>query len=157
MQKGKFGFSVWLYPFISLWLILTGSILGSLVIVGFAAIVEKDEWTTKQCLQVLMLSIYWSFYQTISNLFIRIPLIGSVFSIIDSIIYIVFIVVIIVLGLLKLRKGMDMNLPGKGIINSAYGLVMQPVQQPSTYTAPEQPASAPEEAKDDTTAQPPAQ
>lgn len=140
MQKGKFGFYLWLYPFISLWTILTGSPLGCLLIAGFVIAVEQDEWTIKQCLQALMFSFYWSIYDVAMGYAKQIPVAGFIFSIIDFIVWLVLIILVMVIGLSRLKKGREMGLPGKGIVNRAYGYIQQYIQQPQPqYQAPSQP------------------
>lgn len=145
MQKGKFGFYLWLYPFISLWTILTGSPLGCLLIAGFVIAVEQDEWTIKQCLQALMFSFYWSIYDVAMGYAKQIPVAGFIFSIIDFIVWLVLIILVMVIGLSRLKKGREIGLPGKGTVNRAYGYIQQYIQQPQPqYQQPvQQPFTAP--------------
>lgn len=144
MQKGKFGFSLWFYPFIALWTILTGSPLGCLLIAGFVIAVEQDEWAIKQCLQALMFSFYWSIYNVAMDYAKQIPVAGFIFSIIDFIVWLVLIILVMVIGLSRLKKGREMGLPGKGIVNRAYGYIQQYVRQPQQpYQAPAQPQYQP--------------
>lgn len=123
MPKGKFGFSVWLYPFIALWTVLVGPALASVLILGFVALVEKDEWAIQQCIHVVMFSIYWSVYQVIMGFFTGIPLLGTIISIIDGIVFVIMMILVLFLGLGRLKNGRDIGLPGKGIVMRAYGLM----------------------------------
>ncbi len=129
MQKGKFGFSLWLYPFISLWLMLFNQTLANVLILGFVIAVEKDEWAVKQCAHVLMFSIYWAMYNFIMDMitgwFESVPLIGGVaaapLNILDTVVWIVLVILCFALGLSRLKHGEDIGLPGKNVINRAYG------------------------------------
>lgn len=128
--------SSWFYPFLALWSLLLGSFVTTLLIVGFAIVVERDEWCTKQCLYVVMFQIYWGLLNTIMSFLKSIPLAGFVFSIIDFIIWLVLLILVFAIGLGRLKNGKDSGLPGKGIVDRAYGMVQQYVQQPITPAAP---------------------
>lgn len=143
MAKGKFGFSLWLYPFIAMWTVLVGPSLASVLILGFVLGAEKDEWAVKQCIHVVMFNIYWNVYKTIMGFLSGIPLLGMVLSVIDVIVFIVMLVLILILGLGRLKNGYDIGLPGRGIVNRAYGLMQsvpmyQQVQQQPQYQQPQQ-------------------
>jgi hypothetical protein len=128
MQKGKFGFSLWLYPFIALWTVLLWEPFASIAIMLFVMAVEKNDWAIKQCIHVVMFNIYWSIYLYVIGFLTAIPLIGTVFSVIDFVVWVIMMVLITVLGIMRLRNGQDIGLPGKGIVNRAFGL-MQNFQQ----------------------------
>jgi hypothetical protein len=140
MQKGKFGFALWLYPFIALWTVLLWEPFASIAIMLFVIGVEKDEWAIKQCIHVVMFNIYWSIYLYIMDLLTSLDLIGIVFSIIALVIWIIMMILTLLLGILRLRFGHDILLPGKGIVNRAFGLVQsfqQNYGQPQYGAAPQ--------------------
>jgi hypothetical protein len=159
MQKGKFGFSLWLYPFIALWTVLLWTPFASIVIMLFVMAVEKNDWAIKQCIHVVMFNIYWSIYLYVIDFLVAIPLVGTVFSIIDFVVWVIMMILITILGILRLRNGQEIGLPGKGIVNRAFGLMQnfqqgygqpqygQPAQQYQPYPpqqgAPAQPPYAP--------------
>ena len=138
MQKGKFGFALWLYPYIALWSLFvweTSAMLVCLALALFVIAMEKDEWCIKQCLKTVMFAVYWGVYNIIINALSDIPVAGYVFMIIDFIVTVAVFIVVWILGLSRLTKGMDISIPGKGIVNRAYGMIQQyTVQQP--YTQP---------------------
>lgn len=135
MQKGKLGFSVWLYPFLALWSVLMGNLVSTLLIVGFAIAVEKDEWCTKQCLHAVMFQIYWGVLDVVMSYFTALPLAGYVFAVIDFIIWLILLILVFIVGLGRLKRGEDIGLPGKGIVNRAYGMIQQYIV-PQQYTQP---------------------
>lgn len=150
MQKGKFGFSLWLYPYISLWALFLNMNLVPFLIAGFVIAVEKDEWASKQCLHTIMICVYFGMYRFVMGLFTGIPMLGLVFSVIDMIVNLVFFILVFILGFMKLKNGKSINMFGMGIVNRAFGQMLQYVQMDSpqptpqpTYTAPvmEQPVA----------------
>jgi hypothetical protein len=150
MQKGRFGFSLWFYPFIALWTVLMGPALASFLILGFVMAVEKDEWTIKQCLHVVMFTIYWNVFDTIMSFLSGIPLLGIAISVINFIVFLLTLIMILVMGLGRLKRGQDISLPGMGIVNRAYGLIQTFVPQEyqsQTYEQPrhQQPDYQPEQ------------
>lgn len=147
MQKGKFGFQLWLYPYISLWALFLEMNIIPFIIAGFVIAVEKDEWASKQCLHTVMICIYYSVYQMIMNGFIAVPLLGAVFVVIDGIVALVFFILVFILGFMKLRKGESISMFGMGLINQAYGFIQQAApaaqyqqqyQQPQYQQQPQQ-------------------
>ena len=105
----------------------------------FVIAMEKDEWCIKQCLKTVMFAVYWGVYNIIINALSGIPVAGYVFMIIDFIITVVVFIIVWVFGLSRLTKGMDISIPGKGVVNRAYGFVQQYVQTgpaPTPYQAP---------------------
>ena len=144
MQKGKFGFSLWLYPYIALWSLFvweTGAMLICLALTLFAIAIEKDEWCTKQCLKIVMFSVYWGMYNVVMASAQQIPLAGYAFMVIDFIISVIVFIIVFIFGMMRIMKGADINIPGKGTVNRAYGFVQQYVQAPPTqqsYQAPPQ-------------------
>ena len=130
MQKGRMGFALWLYPLIALWCIVFGAFTPLLLITGFAIIVEKNEWCSKQCLHTVMFYIIWELIDVILGYLEMIPIAGVVFSVIDAIIWIVFVILVFVLGMARVTKGMDIGLPGKGTIDRAYGFIQNMQQRP---------------------------
>lgn len=145
MQKGKFGFSLWIYPYIALWSLFvweTSAMMVCLALALFVIAMERDEWCIKQCLKTVMFAVYWGVYNIIMNALTGIPLAGYIFMFIDLIITVVVFIIVWICGLSKLTKGEDISIPGKGVVNRAYGFVQQYVQQSpptqQTYQAPPQ-------------------
>lgn len=147
MEKGKFGFSLWLYPFISLWTVLLGFELATIGILLFVIAAEKNEWVIKQCAHAVMFMVYWYLigfiFDFVSGMFTGIPfvggLIGTVFDIIYGIFWIVIVILVLVLGLGRLKKGGDIGLFGKGIVDRAFGVVSGYAAQHGYHTQPQQP------------------
>lgn len=136
MQKGKFGFSLWLYPYLSLWGLYLNMDLVPFLIAGFVIKVEQDEWTSKQCLHTIMICCFYNMYRLIADAAIDIPLIGAAFLVVDMIIMIIFLILVFVMGFHKLKNGQSITMFGMGIINRAYGYI------PQQYTQPQQPQYA---------------
>ena len=139
MQKGKFGFLLWLYPYIALWSLFvwdTGAMLICLALALFAIAVEQNEWCTKQCLKTVMLSVYWGLYNAVMGALSSIPVAGYAFSVIDTVITIVMLVVIFLIGMRKLPKGEDISIPGKKLVEKAFGYIQQyaPAQAQQAYS-----------------------
>lgn len=125
MEKGKFGFALWLYPFIALWTVMVGPTLGSLLILGFVIAVERNEWVIKQCAHVVMFNIYWELLNYIMDALSSIPILGLVFGIIYYVVWVVIVILAFVLGLGRLKRGHDISLPGSRIINRAYDMAKE--------------------------------
>lgn len=160
MQKGKFGFKLWVYPVLAMaFFVLDQFFLGALA-VGFAIAAEKNEWVSHQVLQVLIFGTFAG----IANMVIdgiawlfalgsAIPMMAVAGGIVCGILYaavFVFLVVFYILGFTRVVKGKDAKLPiACKIANHAFGLVAarpQPPVQPQApqyqvppYQAPQQP------------------
>lgn len=161
MQKGKYGFCVWIYPFLALWAVSTRLFWIPFLIAGFVILVEKDEWAIKQCLHTLVLSLIYSTYTMIITPLTQIPVDidvgsmlssgkapiqwGNIFSTIDIIISIAFFALLIFMGMMKLVKGENISFFGMNIVNRAYGFIQKTVTvttpQPSNESSA-QPAQA---------------
>ncbi len=138
MQKGKLGFSLWFYPIVALWCIILEQFIPIVMIAGFAFFVERETWVIKQCMTVLMFSIYYTLYNFIMGFFIAIPLLGFVFSIVDLVIWII-VAIFVILSFGKVKNGQDASLPGKGLAQQAFGMVgQQPQYQQPQYQQPQQ-------------------
>ncbi len=158
MQKGKFGFSLWLYPYIALWALCLWSGYGMVICVAlslFVAVTENNEWCTKQCLKAVLIAIYWGVYNLISNAFYYVPIIKYANGLIDTVITACFCVLVLVIGLKKLMNGEELSFPGMSVIDKAFGHVQQfvapqsqgyqqgaPYQQPPTAATYQQPPTA---------------
>lgn len=126
MQKGKFGFSLWLYPYIALWTLFVwenSAVLICLAIALFVMAIERNEWCIRQCLKTVMFSLYWGLYNIIMGLLTNLPYAGYGFLVVDFIITIVVFIIVFIFGMMRLVKGCDISIPGKGIVDKAYGIV----------------------------------
>lgn len=139
MKKGKFEIILSFYAVLAFILAFLGMQTLIFLLLGFVILAERDEWTVKQVLQALMLSIVSSIIYSIQNVLdivTLVPIIGNIintgFSVIVGLInVIVFIFTII--GILNVSKEKDANIPVfQNFAEWAYGKVVKKVtyQQP---------------------------
>lgn len=145
MNKGKFGFAVWLYPYLALWAFFLDMDLIPFLIAGLVLVVEKDEWATKQCLHTIMIGIYYNLYQWIMAFLISIPFTGFAFIVFDLVVDVVFFVMVFILGFIRLKKGKSIQMFGMGTINRAYGYIKpkETYQNGESAMSPHYPAPPP--------------
>ena len=133
---------------LSFFFILFDQPLLSLVFVGIALYVEKDEWLSRQTLQALFLSLFSSF---VSNIFVGYSLISSIESLGDirmlsggAILRILIggalsaaVLVFIIIGIVRTVKEQDAGIPFfSGLTYRMFGLVKpnyMPQQPPMGY------------------------
>ncbi|MFR8004075.1 MAG: hypothetical protein ACLU62_14330 [Hydrogeniiclostridium sp.] len=165
MQKGKFGFKLWVYPVVAMaFFVLDQFFLGALA-VGFAIAAEKNEWVSHQVLQVLIFGTFAGIANMVVDgidwlfgLGSGIPMIAVAGGVVCGILYaaiFVFLVVFYVLGFTRVIKGKDAKLPiACTIANHAFGIVAarpQPPVQPQKqyqvppYQAPQAPMQQPQQ------------
>ena len=130
MRKGKFGFAVWLYPYIALWTLFLGMDIMPFLITGLVLVTEKDEWATKQCLHTVIIGIFYKLYQWIMAFLVTLPLAGYGFIIVDFVIDLVFFILLFIIGFFRLKRGKSILMFGMGIINQAYGYIKPKVNYP---------------------------
>lgn len=142
MEKGKFGFRLYLYPLLMLLCVLFSSVWAGLIILGFVLVAEKNEQATRQTLHALLYFFVWQFYLLATSqlmtlyefvmrrltswfswslLYNGVSNIRGFFYGVGSLIYLAFVVVILFMGVLPLLKGKDMKLPGKNFVDKLYG------------------------------------
>lgn len=161
MQKSKFGFSLWLYPLLSLVAIaLEWTMLIPVAILCVVIIAEQNEWAIRQCVHAVLIGIIWSVYNLATGIMwgfwnfvsgIVNPynstnvynFIGNSFRAIGGLIYIAFIVLIVILGILPIISGNDIRFPGKTLVDRLYGVVRpkpqyQQYRQQNQYGYPPQ-------------------
>lgn len=126
MKNGIYGFASWYYVAMALLCTFTGQVLLVGTILGFVAVMEKDEWLTKQMLQVFTLSVFFTFIMAIIHEFGKIvnliPFLGSgIMGFVDFIANMILLAIIF--GAYRNTKnGQDILIPGiQGLVNAAYG------------------------------------
>ena len=162
MQKGKFGFKLWVYPVVAMaFFVLDQFFLGALA-VGFAIAAEKNEWVSHQVLQVLIFGTFAGLANMVVDgidwlfgLGSSVPMIAVAGGVVCGILYaaiFVFLVVFYVLGFTRVIKGKDAKLPiACTIANHAFGIVaarpQPPVQPQAQYQVPpyQAPAQQPQQ------------
>lgn len=128
MKKGKFGINLCVYTTLAFLLAYFGNTTVLILLAGAVIFLEKDEWTGKQIIQAVCLC----FVQNIVNVFLgilspiaRIPYLGTVWSLMDSLIDSLvglLVLVFCVVGILNTLKGRDANIIGaKKFADWAYG------------------------------------
>ena len=58
MQKGKFGFRLWVYPVAAILLVIFDQSLAATLVVAFGIAAEKNDWVSHQLLQVFFFGIF---------------------------------------------------------------------------------------------------
>ncbi len=162
MQKGKFGFKLWVYPVVAMaFFVLDQFFLGALA-VGFAIAAEKNEWVSHQVLQVLIFGTFAGIAHMVVDgiawlfaLGAAVPMIVVAGGVVCGILYaaiFVFLVVFYILGFTRVVKGKDAKLPiACTIANHAFGIVaarpQPPVQPQAQYQVPpyQAPAQQPQQ------------
>lgn len=167
MQKGKFGFKLWVYPVLAMVCFLLNQVLLGALIAAFAIIAEKNEWLSRQVLEVF-------FYGLMGNICYRVvdwirvifswganySIMGSIGNVVITILDIAvfaLLAVFYIIGWGRLVKGQDAKIPlAHSIANRAFGIIppapqrpvpppQPPMQQPpyqqtqAPYQAPVQP------------------
>lgn len=159
MQKGKLGICLPFYAILALILAFMGQLLLGALLIGFVALVERDEWATRQTMQAFFVTLFTSLISWIFdsiNVFVDIPIVGSaistVFNVIEGIIGIV-VLIFLIIGLVHVVKGQDAGIPVfSKLAARAFGIVQQkvytqappaggyqPYQQQPPYQQPQQP------------------
>lgn len=151
MQKGKFGFRTWLYPFLALWGVLTGPVWLPFAVLGFVLILDNDPWTGRQCVRVVLFNFYWMLYLMLKNMVLgfplaAIPVAGAVYTgfinFIHFIVTVVLIVFVFVKGTGKLKRGEELTIPGGKISDLVYDRVQAaPVYAPQPQQGYQPPPS----------------
>ena len=127
MQKGKYGICLWFYAAIAFILAILGQTLLCGLLLGFVIIAERDEWLSRQVIQAFCLCFFSALVNTVLGIFDpleRIPLIGSVFSVILGIISGVISLLILIFAIIALVNGVPL---AKKFAHRAYGFVEQKV------------------------------
>ncbi len=134
MQKGKFGIQLSFYAVLGLVLAFLGQTLLCGLLLGFVILAEKDPWTSRQTMQAFFVSLFMSLVSKILstlNVFQNIPLIGSAFSVIFSIIegiIALLVLIFLIIGLTRVVKGQDAGIPLLSkLSNRAFGIVEQKI------------------------------
>lgn len=113
MGKGTTGVRLAFYAVMAFVLAMLGQTLLGGLLIGFAVMVEKDEWLIKQTIAAFVLSVFTSFVSTILNavnIFSDIPLIGwgvgKLINCVEGIITLI-IVVACLLAISRVKDGRD--------------------------------------------------
>lgn len=155
MNKGKLGINLHFYAVIAFIFAIFGWTTALCLLTGFVVLAEKDEWTSRQTLQALLLSVFADVvnivdsYLGISRIYISnwdgsevIELInnmangvGTFFDVISTLFGWVCLVFAII-AIMNVAKGKDAKIPGiSSMVNWGFGIVApKPVyQQPVNH------------------------
>lgn len=144
LRKGKLGIVLNFYPIVAFVLAILGQPLLCGLILGFVLLVEKDEWTTRQCMQALFLTLVSSVLSYVFGILAYIPIIGWLIDILIGILSLV-ILIFAIISLTKVVKGQEADMPVMSKwAYKAYGYMPQPPapvmpQQPMYPQQPMQP------------------
>lgn len=144
MRKGKLGISLTTYAVVSFVLALFGQMLLCALVLAVALIVEKDEWTSRQCMTAFFLTFangvimiiggtlgFLGFVITAAS-FGRGAGILGLFTIIPALLYIA-VLVFEIIGLVNVSKNKESGVPIFSALSyRAFGYV-QPKQPPMNY------------------------
>lgn len=149
MEKGKFGIRMSFYAVAAFIFAILGYSTALILLAGVVIVGEKNEWAGRQVIQAVCLQFVSGTIGVLFGLFdffYRIPIFGTVWgtivSIVESVIAIV-ILVFAIIGLVKVAKGKEAGVPlADRFANWAYGKItvkQQPVyQQPMQQAQPMQ-------------------
>ena len=152
MEKGKFGVRLSFYAVAAFIFAILGYSTALILLAGVVIVGEKDEWAGRQVIQAVCLQFVSGLIGTFFGLFdffYRIPIFGTVWgtivSIVESVIAII-ILIFAIIGLVKVAGGKEAGVPlADKFANWAYGKItvkQQPVyQQPMQPMQPMQPAA----------------
>ena len=147
MKKGKTGILLSFYAVAAFILALFGESLAVLAITLFVLVVEKDEWTSRQCIQALgaiilenivrkavgLLEEPFAWIGSFSHSSDYHEFLGTLYDVLTVITDIVEIILIILIiaSAIKVSKQKEANFPiVSGLSNWAYGIVMERVPNP---------------------------
>lgn len=103
-------------------------ILGIILLCGYAIILEKDQWMSKQALQALFISLFSTLVIQVVSLFnINIPMGYSSFNILLIVLAVLKITLSIfaLIGIIRTSKGLDADLPFFTVLaNKALGIAL---------------------------------
>lgn len=157
MEKGKFGIRLSFYAVTAFLFVILGYTTALWLLAGVVIVGEKSEWAGRQVIQAICLEVVSGVVSAFFALFdfvYRIPLLGTIWgtliSVINSLISIA-ILVFAIIAIVRTAKGREAGVPlADKFANWAYGLVKvkpvyaQPMQQqaPMQQAAPAQAAPA---------------
>lgn len=157
MEKGKFGIRMAFYAVLAFILVIFGYSTALFLLAGVVMFVEKDEWASRQVIQAICLLLTSAAISVFFGLFsfvYAIPIIGSIWgtlvSVVESLVDIA-ILVFVIIALVKVAKGKEAGVPlADKFAYWAYGKVVakpqpvaQPMQQPMQQAPVQQPVAQP--------------
>lgn len=154
MEKGKYGIRLSFYAVAAFIFAILGYTTALFLLAGVVIVGEKNEWAGRQVIQAICLEFVSGIIGTFFGLFdffYRIPIFGTVWgtivSVVESVIAIALLVFAII-GLVKVAKGREAGVPlADKFANWAYGKItvkQQPVyQQPMQAAQPMQQTAQP--------------
>lgn len=130
MKKGNFGIKLCLYTTLAFIMAYFGNATVLFLLAGAVIFLEKDEWAGRQVIQAICLCFARSLINTFLSILSpisRIPVLGSIWSVTDSLIdsaVSILVLVFCVVGILNNLKGKDANIFGAAkFADWAYGAV----------------------------------
>ncbi len=116
-------------------------ILGLLLLLGYALVLEKDKWMSKQALQGLFISLFGALSTKVISLFtLNITFGYQKFNLILLVSFIIEIVltIFIIIGICRTAKGVDADLPFFTVLaNKALGITF-PKKEEKAPTVPDE-------------------
>ena len=132
LSKNAFGVITFLLTAVSLF--NETLVLGLLLLLGYALVLEKDKWMAKQTLQGLFLSIFATLSLEIISLFSFNITFGYEelnLVLLLSFAIEVMVIVFIIIGVLRNAKGLDADLPVFTVFaNKALGIIIEKKEEP---------------------------
>ena len=152
MEKGKFGIRLSFYAVTAFLFVILGYTTALWLLAGVVIVGEKSEWAGRQVIQAVCLEVVSGVVSAFFALFdfmYRIPLLGTVWgtmiSVVNSLISIA-ILVFAIIAIVKTAKGKEAGVPlADKFANWAYGVIKakpvyaQPVYAQPMQAAPQQP------------------
>lgn len=149
MEKGKYGVRLSFYAVAAFIFAILGYSTALILLTGVVIVGEKNEWAGRQAIQAVCLQFVSgvvSAFFGLFDFFYRIPIFGTVWGTIVSIVESVLAIIILIfaiIGLVRVAKGKEAGVPlADKFANWAYGKITvkpQPVyQQPMQAAQPMQ-------------------
>lgn len=151
MRKGKLGVVFNAYAVLAFVFILFGQWLWCALLTGVVLVVEKDEWTSRQCFQALFLSLMYGVVDGIESSFTMfnsgfMSVVTAPLAVVGGVIgFLLWLPLFIfnIMALVRVSKGEEANVPlASKWAYKVFGY-MPAVQQPQ-YQQPYAPAQAPQ-------------
>jgi len=135
MQKGKYGFYLWVYAVLGYVLAFLDQLVPCLLLLGFVIAAEKNEWAIKQAMQALFLCLFSELItlgpSAIRTAFAETYLLGDAISAMCYIFNVLLFFIVLaaaVIGIVNAVKGNDNGIPLLAkLANRAFGLVEKKV------------------------------
>jgi hypothetical protein len=130
MEKGKFGIRLCFYTVLAFILAYLGYSTALFLLAGVVIFVEQNEWAGRQVIQAICLCVIQNLVSTVLNILnpiYKVPVLGNVWGVVDSLIASVLSILVLVfcvVGIVKNLNGKEANIIGASkFADWAYGVV----------------------------------